>query len=136
MYRKIGKDAKMANRTKSLAKSEMKSKTASKSILKTNTHSPTLKTIRMIEDTLKNMEQSEIKIYQLKKILPRKVNHNTLLEVLEYLDENNKIIFGVRGITWIYNQSTKYRKLVDSSIEISPEDMRKYLKKLDKEYPL
>jgi hypothetical protein len=123
MYRKDGKIEKMLNKTESIIKSKIKSRAGSKSIPKTKTHSPTLNTIRMVEDALKNMDYSEIKIHQLKKILPRKVNHNTLLEVLEYLDENNKIIFGVRGITWINNQSTKFRKLVDSSQEINPKDM-------------
>ena len=41
-------------------------------------HSPTLNTVLMVEEALKNMENSVITIAELKKILPKQVNHNML----------------------------------------------------------
>ena len=75
-------------------------------------HAPTLKTILMVEDTLKNMDESVIKIAELKRKLPKQINHNTLKTILEYLDESNKILIGVQGITWIYNTNPNLRKAI------------------------
>ena len=65
--------------------------------------SPTLNTIIMVEDAIQNSPNSVITIPELKKALPRQVNHNTLMTILEYLDKSNKIAVGLRGITWIHN---------------------------------
>lgn len=70
-------------------------------------HAPTLNTVLMVENTLKDMEESAITIANLKRILPKKVNHNTLKTVLEYLEESGKIYVGMKGITWIYNTSPR-----------------------------
>ncbi len=78
-------------------------------------HSPTLNTILMVEDTLKNMEDSLITIAGLKKILPRKVNHNTLKEILDYLDKSNKIYINVKGIAWVQNDNPNLRKAIRES---------------------
>ena len=75
-------------------------------------HSPTLSTILMVEYTLKNMNESVITIAGLKKILPRKVNHNTLKEILDYLDKSNKIYINVKGIAWIQNDNPNLRKAI------------------------
>ena len=81
-------------------------------------HSPTLNTIMMVEETLKNVDQSAITVAKLKKKLPRQVNHNTLIMILDYLDKSNKIYIGAKGITWIYNSSPKWRKAVREAIEV------------------
>ena len=70
-------------------------------------HSPNLNTILMVEEALMNMDGSVITIARLKEILPRKVNHNILKIILEYLDNSNKIMIGIRGITWIFNDNSK-----------------------------
>jgi hypothetical protein len=75
-------------------------------------HYPNLNTILMVEDTLKNMDYSVIKISKLKKILPRQVNHNTLMQIIEYLEESNKILFGSKGITWTYNPGQKMAEAI------------------------
>ncbi len=67
-------------------------------------------TMDMVEETLKNMNESLITVAGLKKILPRQVNHNTLLEILDRLQRDNKIYMSVRGIVYIYNPSEKLRK--------------------------
>ena len=66
-------------------------------------HWPTLNTVIMVEKTLKNMNESVISIADLKRKIPRQVNHNTLMVILEYLERSNKIAVTLKGITWIYN---------------------------------
>ncbi len=79
--------------------------------------SPTLDTILMVEKTLQNAD-SIITVAELKRALPRKVNHNTLITVLEYLEKSNKIAVTLRGITWIYSTNPKVRKLVAHGREL------------------
>ena len=64
-------------------------------------HAPTLRTIRMVEEALKKNGEGAVSVAALKRSLPRQVNHATLQEILEYLEESNKIYAGVKGITWI-----------------------------------
>ncbi len=81
-------------------------------------HSPTLNTVLMVEDTLKNMDESVITVAELKRKLPRKVNHNTLKAILEYLERSNKILVTMRGITWIHNPHPNLRKAIAEGLEL------------------
>jgi len=81
-------------------------------------HWPTLNTVIMVEDTLKKMNESVISIAGLKRILPRKVNHNTLMVILEYLDKSNKIAVSLKGITWIENNNPNLKKAIMQGMEI------------------
>jgi len=90
----------------------------SQEIQKEPAHWPTLNTVLMIENVLKNMNESVISIADLKRLLPRQVNHNTLMLILQYLEDSNKILVGLRGITWIYNPSPKLRKAIEEGTEI------------------
>ena len=81
-------------------------------------HSPTLNTILMVENTLKKMDGSVITVAELKKKLPKQVNHNTLKVILEYLEESNKIAVTMRGITWIHNTNPNLRKAISSGLEL------------------
>ncbi|MEM4598898.1 MAG: hypothetical protein QW400_04400 [Candidatus Diapherotrites archaeon] len=81
-------------------------------------HAPTLNTVLMVENALKNSEKSAIKVSELKKMLPKKINHNTLKTVLEYLEESNKIAVSIKGITWIHNQNPKLRKAISEGLEL------------------
>lgn len=74
-------------------------------------HWPTLNTVMMVEDTLKNSNESGVSIAELKRKLPRQVNHLTLMVILEYLERSGKIIIGLRGITWVYSDSKVLREL-------------------------
>ena len=78
-------------------------------------HSPTLNTVIMVENTL---EESVIKIPELKRQLPRQVNHNTLITILQYLDESNKIAIGIKGITWIHNTNQNFRNAINRGLEL------------------
>ena len=81
-------------------------------------HSPTLNTVLMVEETLKNMEESVITIPELKRRLPKQINHNTLKLILEYLEESNKIAVTMKGITWIHNTNPRLRKAIKEGLEL------------------
>ena len=81
-------------------------------------HMPTLNTVLMVEETLRNMGDSVLTIAELKRRLPRQVNHNTLKIILEYLEESNKIAVSIKGITWIHNPNSNLRKAVAEGLEL------------------
>jgi hypothetical protein len=81
-------------------------------------HSPTLNTVIMVEETLKNMDESVITIAELKRRLPRQVNHNTLKIILEYLELSNKIVVTMKGITWIHNPNPNIQKAIAQGLEL------------------
>ncbi|PIN75775.1 hypothetical protein COV17_03725 [Candidatus Woesearchaeota archaeon CG10_big_fil_rev_8_21_14_0_10_36_11] len=79
---------------------------------------PNLNTVIMVENTLKNMEESVITVAELKRKLPRQVNHNTLKVILEYLEISNKIVVTMRGITWIHNPNPNLQKAIAEGLEL------------------
>ena len=83
-----------------------------------NIHWPTLNTVIMVEDTLKKMNESVISIAELKRKLPRQVNHITLMVILEYLERSNKIAVTLKGITWIENNNQNLKKAIRQGIEL------------------
>jgi hypothetical protein len=64
-------------------------------------HSPTLDTVLMVEETIRKAKQV-IKVAELKRKLPKKVNHNTLKLILAYLQRSGKIEFTPGGVVWIF----------------------------------
>ena len=81
-------------------------------------HSPTLNTVLMVEKTLKEMDGSLISVAELKRNLPRQVNHNVLKIILIYLEESNKIAVTMKGITWIHNNNSEMRKAISRGLEL------------------
>jgi hypothetical protein len=81
-------------------------------------HSPTLNTVIMVEETLKNMDESVISVAELKRRLPKQVNHNTLKIILEYLQLSNKIVVTMKGITWIHNPNPNLQKAIVQGLEL------------------
>ena len=81
-------------------------------------HSPTLNTVFMVEGTLKKMDESVITVAELKRRLPKQINHNTLKLILEYLEESNKIAVTMKGITWIHNTNPNLRKAIKEGLEL------------------
>ena len=79
-------------------------------------HSPTLNTILMVEETLKNGDL--VNLAQLKKRLPKKVMHETLLQILDYLQLGGKIIIGTKGILWIYTERKELNELIKRGTEV------------------
>ena len=82
-------------------------------------HSPTLNTVIMVEEVLKNMDEIVISIANLKKILPKQVNHNTLMIILEYLEEINKIAVSIKDMTWIHNTNANMKKAINNQYKQS-----------------
>ena len=81
-------------------------------IIKKPLHWPTLNTVIMVEETLRNMNESVLSVAELKRRLPRQVNHITLRVILEYLDRSGKIAIGMRGISWVYTDSRILKELI------------------------
>jgi len=81
-------------------------------------HWPTLNTVMMVEETLKKMNESIISIAELKRKLPRQVNHITLMVILEYLERSNKIAVTLKGITWIENNNPNLKRAIMQGMEL------------------
>lgn len=80
-------------------------------------HSPNLSTILMVEETLKKSGEP-LTLVELKKKLPRKVMHQTLVQILDYLQISGKIIIGTKGILWIFTERKELNKLIKKGTEI------------------
>ena len=80
-------------------------------------HFPSLRTVLMIEKILKNAE-TMITREELKRRLPKKIMHQTLNLILEYLEEKGMIIDTHKGILWIYNPSPKLKRAIERGAEI------------------
>jgi hypothetical protein len=72
----------------------------------------------MVENTLKKIGGSVVSVAELKRKLPKQVNHNTLKVVLEYLEESNKIAVTMKGITWIHNTNQNLRNAISKGLQI------------------
>ena len=81
-------------------------------------HWPTLNTVMMVEETLKKINESVISVAELKRKLPRQVNHITLMVILEYLEKSNKIAVTLKGMTWIENNNPNLKRAIMQGMEI------------------
>ncbi len=81
-------------------------------------HAPNLNTVLMVERVLENMKQSVVTVAQLKRMLPRQVNHNTLIVILRYLEASNKIAVSLKGISWIANDNPRLKKAIAKGLEL------------------
>jgi len=79
-------------------------------------HSPTLNTVMMVEEVLKDAGEV-LTLAELKRRLPKKVMHQTLLQVLDYLQLSGKILIGTKGILWIFAE----RKEIEAMIALGTE---------------
>ena len=82
------------------------------------THWPTLNTVIMVEETLKRINESVISVAELKRKLPRQVNHITLMIILEYLEKSNKIVVSLKGISWVHNININMRNAIAKGLEL------------------
>ena len=80
-------------------------------------HSPTLNTVLMVEEVLKNLGEI-IKIAELKRKLPKKVMHQTLMTILDYLQLSGKIIISTKGVLWVYTPRKDLEKMIEGGIEL------------------
>ncbi|HLC63262.1 MAG TPA: hypothetical protein VJJ21_02990 [Candidatus Nanoarchaeia archaeon] len=80
-------------------------------------HSPTLNTVMMIEDVLKRSGEL-MTIAELKRRIPRKVMHRTLMQVLDYLQMSGKIVIGTKGVLWVFTERKELDMLIKRGTEI------------------
>ena len=71
----------------------------------------------MVEDTLKDAGQV-ITTAEIKRRLPKKIMHRTLITVLDYLQISGKIIIGTKGILWVYADKKELDELIKKGTEI------------------
>jgi len=79
---------------------------------------PNLNTVLMVEDFLKKHRDLPISIAELKKKLPKQVMHQTLKIILEYLWKSGKIIYGPKGVQWIYMEPEHLKKMMKNILEV------------------
>ena len=77
-------------------------------------HYPRLDTVLMVERVLKNAELA-ISKSELQRRLPKQVMRQTLLVILEYLEEKGLIMIGEKGVLWVHNENPKMKKLLAAS---------------------
>ncbi|MBI2499390.1 hypothetical protein HYV88_04070 [Candidatus Woesearchaeota archaeon] len=80
-------------------------------------HSPTLNTIFMVEEVLKEANEV-ITTAELKRRLPKKVMHQTLMLILDYLQLSGKIIIGTKGILWVFAERKELEKMIHMGTEV------------------
>jgi hypothetical protein len=79
---------------------------------------PNLNTVLMVEDFLKEHRDIPIKISEIKKQLPKQIMHQTLQVILEYLWRSGKIIYGPKGVQWIYSGPEHLKKMLENTLEV------------------
>ncbi|NYZ75535.1 hypothetical protein H0O03_04720 [Candidatus Micrarchaeota archaeon] len=72
----------------------------------------------MVEQVLKKSGKSAVTVAELKRMLPKQVNHYALKAILEYLEESNKIAVSMKGITWIHNSNPVLRRAIAEGREL------------------
>ena len=80
-------------------------------------HSPTLNTVLMVEKTLQDAGEP-ISVAELKRRLPKKVMHSTLIHILDYLQFSGKILMGTKGILWIFMEREELNKMIAGGLEV------------------
>ena len=79
---------------------------------------PNLNTVLMVEEFLKKHRDLPMKISEIKNKLPKQIMHQTLKIILEYLWASGKIIYGPKGIQWIYSEPAHLKKMIENSLEV------------------
>jgi len=82
------------------------------------TRYPNLNTVLMVEDFLKKHRDMPMKLSDIKKQLPKQVMHQTLQVILEYLWKSGKIIYGPRGVQWIYSEPQHLKEMFEDTLEV------------------
>ena len=80
-------------------------------------HEPRLDTVLMVERAIKESETYPSKRL-LWKSLPRKMQYQTFLRIIDYLESSNKILFHGRSIVWVFPDNPKLKKLIEESVRL------------------
>ncbi len=76
-----------------------------------------LKDLKIVEKTIEEYDDSIISFKTLKKIL-KDFDEKTLKEIISYLKENKKIVTSTKGITWVYTDNDKLKRIASGRSEI------------------
>jgi len=79
---------------------------------------PNLNTVLMVESILRKRQDTPLKISELKNLLPKKIMHQTLKVILIYLWKSGKIIYGPKGVQWIYSEPEHLKKMMHDILEV------------------
>jgi hypothetical protein len=79
---------------------------------------PNLNTVLMVEKFLEKHRDMPMKISDIRKNLPKQIMHPTLKIILEYLWKSGKIIYGPRGIQWIYSEPEHLKEMLEDTLEV------------------
>lgn len=79
---------------------------------------PNLSTVLMVEDFLKEHQDKPLTLAEIRKQLPKQVMHQTFKIILEYLYKSGKILYGPKGIQWIYKTPEHIKKMMEDALEI------------------
>lgn len=80
-------------------------------------HSPTLNSVLMVEEVLGSSGEV-IKVAELKRRLPKKIMHSTLMTILDYLQMSGKILISTKGVVWIYTPREDLVRMIEGGIEL------------------
>lgn len=83
-------------------------------------HWPTLNTVLMVEKILEKNRDTPMKMSDLKKKLPKKMMHSTLKTILIYLFKSGKIIYGPKGVHWVYDEIEHLKKMTHYDLNSRP----------------
>jgi len=80
-------------------------------------HEPQLDTILMVENAIKEAGSYPTR-KELLKSLPKQIQYQTFLRILEYLEGSNKIVFDGRRIVWVFPDNPKLKRLLETSVRL------------------
>ena len=79
---------------------------------------PNLNTVLMVEDFLEKNRAESISFNELRNKLPKQVMASTLNVILEYLWRSGKIIYGPKGVQWIFVEPEHLKMMMGDSLEV------------------
>ena len=68
-------------------------------------HFPNLKTVLAVEEVLKDAGVP-LNREQIKKRLKKKIMHQTLNVIIEYLEQRGMVLDGRKGVLWVYDNNS------------------------------
>ncbi len=80
-------------------------------------HQPRLDTVLMVEKALMDCGEYPTR-KELLESLPKKIQYQTFMKILEYLEGSNKIVINNRRIIWVFPDNPKLVELLETSIKL------------------
>ena len=75
-------------------------------------HYPNLKNILIVEEILKQ-EKNPVSREDIKRLMMKKIMHQTLNLILTYLEESGKIVDNEKGVKWIFRTDDNLKKIIE-----------------------